>query len=124
MKKIKVLNVYVWIFGVATMLLGIFSILHPRFQNIVTALFMVLMTAMCIHWKNKGKQQDKVPSGGKILIAALLGSCMVYYVGAFFAPLFPRHMLYEYKSDIKKLKEEYREAYSFFRMRYRRKQRR
>ena len=49
-----------------------------------------------------------------ILIAALLGSCMVYYVGAFFAPLFPRHMLYEYKSDIKKLKEEYREAYFFF----------
>ena len=114
MKKIKVLNVYVWIFGVATMLLGIFSILHPRFQNIVTALFMVLMTAMCIYWKNKGKQQDKVPSGGKILIAALLGSCMIYYVGAFFAPLFPRHMLYEYKSDIKKLKEEYREAYFFF----------
>lgn len=64
--------------------------------------------------ENKGKQQDKVPSGGKILIAALLGSCMVYYVGAFFAPLFPRHMLYEYKSDIKKLKEEYREAYFFF----------
>ena len=48
------------------------------------------------------------------IIAALLGSCMVYYVGAFFAPLFPRHMLYEYKSDIKKLKEEYREAYFFF----------
>ncbi len=78
MKKIKVLNVYVWIFGVATTLLGIFSILHPRFQNIVTALFMVLMTAMCIYWKTKGKQQDKVPSGGKILIAALLGSCMVF----------------------------------------------
>ena len=60
------------------------------------------------------EKQDKVPSGGKILIAALLGSCMVYYVGAFFAPLFSRHMLYEYKSDIKKLKEEYRETYFFF----------
>ncbi len=117
MKKIKVLNVYVWIFGGAAVLLGFFSILHPRFQNIMTTLFMVLMTAICVYWKSKGKSeksQAKAPSGGKILIAALLGTCMVYYVCAFFSPLFPRHMLYEYKSDIRKLKEEYREAYFFF----------
>lgn len=117
MKKIKVLNVYVWIFGGAAVLLGFFSILHPRFQNIMTTLFMVLMTAICVYWKSKGKSeksQAKAPSGGKILIAALLGTCMVYYVCAFFAPLFPGHMLYEYKSDIRKLKEEYREAYFFF----------
>ena len=117
MKKIKVWNVYVWIFGGAAVLLGFFSILHPRFHNIMTTLFMVLMTTICVYWKSKGKSeksQAKAPSGGKILIAALLGTCMVYYVCAFFGPFFPRHMLYEYKSDIKKLKEEYREAYFFF----------
>ncbi len=114
MKKIKIMNVYVCIFGAAAILLGIFSILHPRFQNIMTTLFMVLMAVMCIYWKNKGKQQAKVPSGGRILVAALLGTCMVYYVCAFFAPLFPRHMIYEYKSDIRKFKEEYRNVYFFF----------
>ena len=149
MKKIRVIHVYICLFGIIAVLFVILSVLHPRIQNITIALFMIVMTVMCIRWQNKDKFQSEgeyrkevqqykkrkkkaaktgmdfdeaepvkskklFPSEGKILIAVICGGFMVYYVSSFFSPLFPRHMVYEYKSEIAKLKQSSFCDYSFF----------
>ncbi|MGN0165355.1 MAG: hypothetical protein ACI39R_04170 [Lachnospiraceae bacterium] len=149
MKKIRVINVFVYLFGIIAALLVVLSIFHPRPQNISTALFMTVMTVMCIRWKNQDKFQSKdeykasvkeykkrkkaaekegiafdesepvqskkfFPSEGSIFAAAVLGGLMAFYLGSFISPFFPKHMLYEYKSDIAKLKESGYYDYSFF----------
>ncbi|MGN0152073.1 MAG: hypothetical protein ACI39Q_06335 [Wujia sp.] len=43
MKKIRVINVYVWLFGVIAAILVILAVLHSRFQNIMIALFMIIL---------------------------------------------------------------------------------
>ncbi|MGN0394506.1 MAG: hypothetical protein ACI4EF_04025 [Coprococcus sp.] len=149
MKKIRVISVYVWLFGAIAALFVVLSVLHPRLQNIMTALFMIVMAVMCFRWKNKDRFQSKdeykkavkqykkrkkiaaksgmdfdepepvpskkfFPSEGMILVAAIYGGVMVYYMSSFLSLLFPKHMVYEYKSEIAKLKESSFCDYSFF----------